>query len=159
LNWGELTEPNPLITYELLVWLPSGVSETNYLSQHKYEGAGSGCSNGGLKWEPSGPMLTTRAGCGDEAVEYPLGSLPRNRWVAIKVRVKFSDLNGSVQAWTDSDGKGPSGYVQRLPLTTNLDTASDGSEGVKLRLGPYDGDQDGGTVWLDGYRANCTPDC
>lgn len=161
LNWHNASGLNPEVEYEFLAHFPASVDFAGYVAQNKFSGAGSGCANGGVRFgnnfNPPQLELVTRASCSASTVIYPLGVPPKDQWFAVRVHEKFADFGGFAQVWVDPDGPGPLAYEERLPLTQNLDTSSDSASGIRFRLGPYDGDQDGGTIRFDGYRMDILP--
>jgi hypothetical protein len=157
-------QPNPEVAYEFLTYVPSSAPFIGSIMQHKMGGGGSSCYNGGLSIRDAyvHPHLELVAvgDCdnGDETkIRYDLGTFPRDQWFAIKVHEKFAN-NGSVQAWVDTDGPGPKGYVQRLP-TTPEDTVADLSVGIKFRLGLYGDPPQGTAFWADGFHLDCISRC
>jgi hypothetical protein len=158
------TQSDPEVAYEFLTYVPSNAPFIGSIIQHKQGGTAGSCYNGGVSIRD----VDTRArlelvvvpDCdnGDETeIRYDLGTFPRDQWFAIKVHEKFAN-NGSLQAWVDTDGPGPKGYVQRLP-TTPEDTVGDPSVGIKFRMGLYGSPPQGTAVWADGFHLDCISRC
>jgi hypothetical protein len=168
------TGADPEFTFEMLVYVPSGQTfpKGTSLTQTKMEkGAdGRGCYGGG--WGISDGTGTTGGKLDLNTVfacttpqpngqhNFPAGTLPRDRWFALKVHEKFSNNPqvGFVEAWKDDDGPGPGGYVQVVPKT-HLDNESSGQH-VRLRIGSYRQATDHRTtLYIDGSRLRCKARC
>ena len=145
--WSGISDPNAV--YEELFYVPSSSGHLGFMNQHKQGGSAGGCANGGISNRNGSDLeVTVRASCSADNVRFPIGTYPRDQWFAIKVAFRMGD-EGEVAAWVDTDGPGPSPYVQRLDPTT-ADVQTGDSTAVKFRQGSY-GDQ---TVdfYIDGFR-------
>lgn len=155
----DATGTDPEFTYELLIYVPSGQTFPGGDSLVQNKQAGS--YNGGIEIVEAGATGGTigliTVGATDQFRHFGLGTLPRDRWFAIKVAEKFSN-SGYVQAWTDADGPGPAGYVQVVPRTSADTVAVDSS--TKMRIGSYRAATDHPTTfYIDGYRMQCFYHC
>ena len=149
-------------------WSTSGsTSHAGAITQHKLSGEfGGDCYNGGLSNRDSDPTrlhLVAVPRCtsdqSDGQVRFVLGSIPRDRWFAVKVHERFSNdpSVGFAQAWIDTDGR-PNDYVERLPRT-EVDNESGNESGarVKFRIGTYSKGPTPRTIYIDGFQMNCIP--
>ena len=165
------TGNHPEFTYELLAYVPSGqsFSSGSTLTQTKQEKVGGrDCYNGGWDIHSDGPTggsieLKTVFACTRPQTEgqrnFDAGSLPRDRWFALKVHERFSNKRrvGFVQAWKDDDGPGPGEYVEVVPKT-HLD--NEWGRQVRLRVGSYRGRADHKTrLYIDGVQLDCRRHC
>jgi hypothetical protein len=166
------TGADPEFTYEMLVRVPSGQTFPKgvSISQTKQEkSGGSGCYNGG--WGITDGTGATGGGLQYRTVFactspqsngqhiFAAGTLPRDRWFALKVHEKFSNdpQVGFVQAWIDDDGPGPGSYLETVPKT-HVD--NEWGQHVKLRIGQYrQGTDHATTVYIDGVRLECEAHC
>jgi hypothetical protein len=163
------TGAHPQFTYEMLVRVPSGQTfpKGASISQTKQEiRGGRGCYNGGLgiadRTGSTGGTLELRTvfACRSNGLRtFSLGTLPRGRWFALKVRAKFSNNPrvGFVQAWKDSDGLGGGGYVEVVPKT-HVDNET--GRHVRLRVGSYrQPTNHRTTIYIDGVHVDCAYHC
>ncbi len=162
--------PDPHVAYEMLVYIPSSTSHGGKISQHKMSGEfGGDCFNGGLSNRDDDPnrlQLVAVPRCtrpqSEGQVRFDLGSIPRDRWFAVKVHTRFSDDRsvGFAQAWIDTDGPGPNGYDERLPRT-EVDNESGNENGarVRFRVGTYSKGATPRTVYIDGFHMDCIGNC
>jgi hypothetical protein len=162
--------PDPHVVYEMLVYLPSSTSHAGAITQHKLSTEfGGDCFNGGLSNRDDDPNrlhLVAVPRCtspqSDGQVRFVLGSIPRDRWFAVKVHERFSNdpSVGFVQAWIDTDGPGPNDYVERLPRT-DVDNESGNKDGarVKFRIGTYSKGPTPRTIFIDGFHMDCIGNC
>jgi Polysaccharide lyase/Bacterial Ig domain len=166
------TGADPEFTYEMLVRVPSGQTFPKgvSISQTKQEKSGGrGCYNGG--WGITDGTGATGGGLQYRTVFactspqsngqhiFAAGTLPRDRWFALKVHEKFSNdpQVGFVQAWIDDDGPGPGSYLETVPKT-HVD--NEWGQHVKLRIGQYrQGTDHATTVYIDGVHLECEAHC
>ncbi|MEK6327508.1 MAG: hypothetical protein AABM66_08305 [Actinomycetota bacterium] len=160
--------PDPHVIYEGLYFVPRSTSSIGNFTQHKQsEPDSEDCYNGGLKNTGGRIKLVTVGRCTDPQRRgqrrFDLGVMPRLRWFAVKVQLRFSNNPrvGFARAWVDRDGPGPGGY--RLALRrTGVDAESGDRNGarVKFRTGTYHADRSGNnTVFVDGWHMMCVTRC
>jgi polysaccharide lyase-like protein len=166
---------NPEITYELLIYVPVGMTygnkpptlEGTTLTQTHAQSdpsLGHGCYGGGvsINGPPSDTLhlRTVRACTSPQEIgqsKYILGSFPKGQWFAVKVRESFADdATGYVQAWVDPDGPGPAIYQERLPKTFGDNAPVSPDSVFRVREGSYRGDSVNDTVlYEDGFHLKC----
>ena len=156
--------PNPHVIYEGLYRVPASTSHIGSFTQHKQsEPDSDDCFNGGLSNRRNRIELVTVRRCTNRGQRrFDLGKLPRRRWFAVKVELKFSNnpAVGYARAWIDRDGPGPRGYGVRL-RRTGVDAESGNRNGarVKFRTGTYSGGRGTRTVYVDGWHMMCVTNC
>jgi hypothetical protein len=159
--------PNPHVVYEGLYRVPRRTSHIGAFVQHKQsEPDSADCYNGGLSNRANRIELVTVRRCTDPQSRgqrrFDLGALPRRRWFAVKVEMKFSNnpAVGYARAWLDRDGKGPRGYRVAL-RRTGVDAESGNRNGarVKFRTGTYGSGSRARTVFVDGWHMACVTHC
>jgi hypothetical protein len=155
--------PNPHVIYEGLYFVPRGTHHIGAFVQHKQsEPDSEDCFNGGLSNRHRRIELVTVRRCGARERRFNLGLMPRRKWFAVKVELKFSNSPrvGYARAWIDRDGKGPRGYRLKL-RRTGVDAESGNRNGarVKFRTGTYSNGRGKRTVLVDGWHMMCVTNC
>jgi hypothetical protein len=159
---------NPHVIYEGLYRVPRSTSSIGNFTQHKQAPPDSAdCYNGGLKNRSGRIQLVTVHRCTDPQRRgqrrFNIAQLPRGRWFAVKVEMKFSNNPrvGYARVWFDGDGPGPRAY--RLALQRRWVDAESGNRNgarVGFRTGTYHSDGRGNhTVYVDGWHMTCVTNC
>jgi hypothetical protein len=159
--------PDPHVIYEGLYRVPSSTSHIGSFTQHKQGPPDSAdCYNGGLSNRSNRIELVTVRRCTSPQSRgqrrFDLGALPRKRWFAVKVALKFSNnpTVGFAKAWLDRDGRGPRGYVVALSRTgVDAESGTHNGARVKFRTGTYSGGSGKRTVYVDGWHMTCVTHC
>jgi hypothetical protein len=161
------TGPDPELTYEALVYVPSGQTFPKGATIFGAKQPNS-CFNGGVEINDGtgttgGTMeFRTVATCPPPEVDFQMGPLPRDKWFAVKVHQRWSQNPsiGFVEVWLDPDGAGPAGYNNVVPKHFLDDEAASGPMTVRLRATQYrQSTNHTTTIYMDGYHMQCVANC